>query len=183
MRTISGPSPGDAAAPPADFQELFQAHYPRVSRRAAAILGDRYAAEDVAQETFCRLLFNPPRHRSNLAGWLARVATNLSLNRLRGEAGRARRETAVTAREVPAAASAEDDALRGERVALVRRALATLPERQRHCLLLRFAGLSYAEVATATGVAPGSVGKLLARAEEKFRREYLRLNGGMADVF
>jgi len=159
VRTIPEPSRGGAVAPPADFQELFHQHYPRVRRHAAAILGDAHAAEDIAQETFCRLLFNPPSHRSNIAGWLLRVAANLSRNRLRGEAGRARREAAVAARDLPAASSAEDGVLRREETELVRRALAALPARQRHCLLLRFAGLSYAEVAAATGVAPGPWGK------------------------
>ncbi|PMP85558.1 MAG: RNA polymerase subunit sigma-24, partial [Roseiflexus castenholzii] len=50
----------------------------------------------------------------------------------------------------------------------VRAALATMPQRQAHLLLLRHAGLSYAEVAAVLNLAPGSVGTLLARAERAF---------------
>jgi RNA polymerase sigma-70 factor, ECF subfamily len=50
----------------------------------------------------------------------------------------------------------------------VRAAIAELPERQGRLLLLRYAGLSYVEIASALEVAPGSVGTLLARAERAF---------------
>jgi DNA-directed RNA polymerase specialized sigma24 family protein len=54
----------------------------------------------------------------------------------------------------------------------VRSILDELPERQQVYLLLRSIGLSYAEIAQATGVATASVGALLARAEREFRRKY-----------
>ena len=44
--------------------------------------------------------------------------------------------------------------------------------------MLRHSGLSYAEVAAAIGVQAGSVGTLLARAEERFRKVYERAPGG-----
>jgi DNA-binding CsgD family transcriptional regulator len=62
--------------------------------------------------------------------------------------------------------------LRHEAREQVRAALAELPERQRACLLLRHAGHSYAEIAATLGVAVGSVGVLLARAERAFRDRY-----------
>ena len=54
-----------------------------------------------------------------------------------------------------------------------RRALNSLPERQRACLLLRHAGYSYAEIAATLDLAVGSVGVLLARGERAFREAYL----------
>jgi RNA polymerase sigma factor (sigma-70 family) len=62
--------------------------------------------------------------------------------------------------------------LRDEARAEVRAVLATLPERQRGCLLLRYAGHSYAEIAETLGIAIGSVGVYLARAERAFRVTY-----------
>jgi RNA polymerase sigma-70 factor (ECF subfamily) len=47
-----------------------------------------------------------------------------------------------------------------------------LAPRQIQLLLLRQTGLSYAELAAACDVAPGSVGTLLSRAAEAFRRHY-----------
>ncbi len=55
---------------------------------------------------------------------------------------------------------------------MVRSILAEMPERQQAYILLRSTGLSYAEIAQATGVATASVGALLARAEREFRRRY-----------
>jgi RNA polymerase sigma-70 factor (ECF subfamily) len=59
-----------------------------------------------------------------------------------------------------------------EQAAFIRSVLAELPERQQTYILLRSIGLSYAEIAQATGVAPASVGSLLARAERESRRRY-----------
>jgi RNA polymerase sigma factor (sigma-70 family) len=64
--------------------------------------------------------------------------------------------------------------VRAEERAAVRRALADVPERQRECLLLRHSGYSYAEIAETLGIAVGSVGVLLARAEHAFRITYRR---------
>jgi RNA polymerase sigma-70 factor (ECF subfamily) len=41
-------------------------------------------------------------------------------------------------------------------------------------LVLRYNGLSYAEIATTLEIAPGSVGTLLARAEAEFQKRYIR---------
>src|SRR5690606_27141002 len=62
----------------------------------------------------------------------------------------------------------------------VRAALAVLPERQATALLLRHAGHSYRETATALGVAEGSVGVLLARGGRAFRRAHEEMPRGPA---
>jgi RNA polymerase sigma-70 factor (ECF subfamily) len=59
----------------------------------------------------------------------------------------------------------------------VRRVLAALDERQAELLVLRSSGLSYEEVASAADVNPASVGTLISRAQQAFRKEYLRLYG------
>jgi len=56
----------------------------------------------------------------------------------------------------------------------VRQALRKLPQRTAALLMLRYSGLSYAEVATALGVKVGNVGTLLRRAEEALRKEVNR---------
>src|SRR5439155_6944320 len=72
----------------------------------------------------------------------------------------------------------QDELVRSEDRALVREVLARLPERQSRLLLLRHAGLSLAEVASALEVAPGSVGTLLVRAERAFANAYEIMDGG-----
>jgi RNA polymerase sigma-70 factor (ECF subfamily) len=167
---------------PGDFDALFLAHYQAVFRLAYRLAGTREEAEDLAQETFARLHATPRLWGAAdgaLRGWLYRVATNLAYNSARSQGRRKRREDAVFAAQVAdssAASSAGTDpaelAERTEQRVAVRAALLRLPERQAQLLLLRHAGLSYKELAEALGIAPGSVGTLLARAEAAFERAY-----------
>jgi len=155
----------------ADFDALFLVHYDGVYRLLYRIVGARDEAEDLAQETFVRLAhqrFRPGREH-NLRGWLYAVASNLAFNALRSRGRRQRREETVFRLED---SGGEPDpavvALRDDERAAVRRTLAALPERQAQLLMLRHSGLSYREIAEALGMAPGSVGTTLARAEAAF---------------
>lgn len=153
-----------------DFKELFNANYPMVFRHLMLIVGERTIAEDLAQETFIKLYEKPPREFTNLAGWLIRVSTNLAYNHLRGEKNRKNRE----ALDAPVRESFEEDFLRSGEALDARRALELLDEKHRTCLILKFSGFSYDEIAEITGINKNSVGKTLARAQEKFRRVYER---------
>lgn len=167
---------GDEAA----FEELFVRHYATVYRVLYGLTGRREAAEDAAQETFLILYQRPPASHQPLRPWLCRVALNIARNALRSE----RRDAARVERaaQAPTAADPSEAAERAEERERVRAALATLPQRQAHLLILRHAGLSYAEVAAALDLAPGSIGTLLARAERAFAEVYARhLSAGRAE--
>jgi RNA polymerase sigma-70 factor, ECF subfamily len=162
------------------FETIFREHYAQVFATAYRLLGSASEAEDAAQEAFLRLYEHPlPAGRDhNLRGWLLRVTTNLAYNALRSRGRRRLREERASA--VRAAAEAEsvdqavsdDSAAAADTAVKVRAVLARLAERQVQLLLLRQAGLSYAGLAGALGVAPGSIGTLLARAERAFRDLY-----------
>ena len=166
------------------FERLFQRHYARVYRVLAGLVGPD-EAEDAAQEVFLRLYHSAMLGQPDdqIAAWLYRVAVNSGYNRLRSRQRRASwlERLAGFARVGTAARQAELDPLRvateREEAALLRAALAELSPTHRVVLLLRQAGLSYAEVAAAAGVKPGSVGTLLARAEARLRDHYHRLAG------
>ncbi len=157
---------GDAAA----FELLFTQHYGQVYRVAYNLVGTREAAEDLAQETFLALYREPPPAGAPLLAWLCRVALNRGYNSLRGQR-RAERRDALLA-EPPAEVDPQSELLRAEEREQVRAAIAELPARQGQILLLRYAGLAYAEIAAPLGIAPGSVGTLLARAERAFLAHY-----------
>ncbi len=133
-------------------------------------------AEDLAQETFLRLYRQrfPAGREHHVRGWLLRVATNLAYNALRGDKRRTQRQNATACQEATSSDAADpaEAAAQREEQARVRQVLASLPSRQAELLLLRHAGLSYAELAATLGVAPGSVGTLLARAEAAFAAAY-----------
>lgn len=157
------------------FAEVFRGHYVRLVGLARRILGDDREAEDAAQEALIALRTDPVSGRTDddIAAWLSRVVTNGSLNRLRSRRRAEARAEVVAARDVRTTVDDLGDAVVGtEEQERVRACLAVLPERQAMTLLLRHAGHSYREIATALGVAEGSVGVLLARGERAFRRAH-----------
>jgi RNA polymerase sigma-70 factor, ECF subfamily len=165
------------------FEPLFARHWHRVYGVLFRLVGTREEAEDLAQEAFLRLYRNPPSldGDADLSPWLYRVATNLGYNALRTGGREARRQERAEgyARVDEAvgrdAADPERSAVVAEERQAVRRALTALSEREQACLVLRHSGLSYVAVAAAVGVQASSVGTLLARAEDRFRRAYERL--------
>jgi RNA polymerase sigma-70 factor (ECF subfamily) len=168
------------------FARLYEQHWPTVHRLLARLTGDADLAGDVAQEVFVQLYRQPPHPEAPLRAWLCRVAVNRGYNALRSARRRRAREDSAARdpSENGMAAEALDPASieevnRAEERDAVRRVLVRLPERQRECLALRAEGLSYAEIAGALGVAPGSVGTLLARAERAFKEAYVAQRGGM----
>jgi RNA polymerase sigma-70 factor (ECF subfamily) len=151
---------------------VFRAAYPRVVAVATRVLGSRNEAEDVAQEVF--LAFGRSSVPAGEAsGWLSVAAAHTALNHIRSSRRRAAREEAATDDAVAAPDVAEtvvslDDRRR------VRALLAQLPRKQATALLLRHSGLSYAEVAAALDLSPGSVGTTVRRAESALRKELNR---------
>lgn len=160
---------------PDDFRELFTRYYPGVCRQLRAILGDAAAAEDLAQETFLKLYCNPPREKGNIGGWLHRVALNMAYKYMRREEIRRRRELRASTTEVEE--SWNPSFLRRQEIREVQEILEGLPPRDRLCLMLRFSGYSYKEIAGVIGVDVRSVGTILARARVKFRQAYDRQEG------
>ena len=156
------------------FEALFRAEYGRVVGIARRVLRDPDEAADVAQEVFLAALRGRVALRPRAGGWLHAAAAHTALNHLRA----ARRLGERQARAVRAGAGRDGDGApdrlleASEERRLVRRLLARMPERQAAILVLRHSGLSYAEVAVALGLKPGSVGTLLRRAELAMRKEW-----------
>ena len=71
-----------------------------------------------------------------------------------------------------------NEVLRAEDRTRVRVVLSRMRTSQAQILLLRADGASYKELADALKVSVGSVGTLLGRAEEEFRKRYSKLNEG-----
>jgi RNA polymerase sigma-70 factor (ECF subfamily) len=125
------------------------------------ILHDREEAEDCLQEVFLQVWrrardFDESRGRAFT--WLVTIARSRALDRLRASGSRLRlaNETAQVPRDELGDAAAE--AVQSEQGAIVRRALAELPEEQRLTLLLAyFEGLTQTEIAARLGDPLGTV--------------------------
>ena len=162
------------------FETIFTRYYPLFYRLAYRYVGQPDEAEDIAQEVFLRFYRLPP-HASNEAqqrAWLCRVAINLGLNVLRKRKSHFDQEWPLglfsheRAGESAEKQNPEWLVLAEEQAALVRDILVRRPERQQVCRMLRSAGFSYEEITEATGIPITSVGSVLVRAMQAFRRSY-----------
>lgn len=163
---------GDAAA----FEELFRRYRVFVWNVAYRMTYSFDQAEDVAQEVFVSAwrALSSFDGRSGFSTWLYRITVNKTLNR-----ARMRRELPLEAdeaawglvdgemfmRQNPEAAAEELD---NERT--LARLLARLdPERRLAIVLREIEGLSYEEIAEATGVPVGTVRSRIARARRDLK--------------
>ncbi len=154
----------------ADLDEIFRRDYQRVVGVAARVLGSRDQAEDVAQDVF--LSFGRTSVPAVQArGWLCVAAAHGALNLLRSGRRRASREETAAARGDTVVSDVADTVVTLEERTRVRAALSRLPRKHAVALVLRHSGLSYAEVAAALDMSPGSVGTTVRRAESALREE------------
>lgn len=152
------------------LERLFRTHHASLVRYLQRALGDRDAAEELAQETFVRAL-RQGELRSERS-WLFAVAANLVRDRARSD-GRARRRLERYGAEQPQAAEPVPTSMeRAEGAAAARAALAALSDRDRDALLLQQEGMEYPEIAAALGIAVGSVGTTLSRARRRLLEAY-----------
>jgi RNA polymerase sigma factor (sigma-70 family) len=134
-------------------------------------------ADDVAQLTWLRAVEHLGRLRDpdRFGAWVGTTARHECLRVLRG-----RKRVVPTADEVQPLFAEHVDPdeaeLAAERRAAVRRALATLPERQRTLLRLLHAEAepSYEAIGATLGMPVGSIGPTRGRALERLRRELVQ---------
>jgi RNA polymerase sigma-70 factor, ECF subfamily len=153
-----------------DFDSVFSELYPSLFRYLHRLTGDEDVAEDIAQEAFVRLL-RQPLPDDEIRPWLFTVAMNLVRDRARRNERRQRLLTTAPSL-VSRPALPDEDVERTERINAVREVLDRIPDRDRQLLLMREEGFKYDEIARVVGVAPASVGTLIARALRKFVSEY-----------
>ena len=132
--------PTDAQPAPFDFEECFHAHYPRIARAIARIVGDPGRAEEIAVEAFWKLWRTPQAHGDHAGGWLYRTAVRLGLNDLRGRERREKYES--QAKPSSSAPSPEELRAAEQERQQVRSVLAALDPRDAALLILRSHGSS-----------------------------------------
>lgn len=163
-------------SPRDDLEAIFRAHYARIAGIVARVTHDRARAEDLAVEVFLKWRKQSGKI-TNIEAWLHRTAVRTSLDELRRQQRRRRYEdmTAfLSHRRQPTPEelySASQDHTR------VRAVLLAIGARNAEMLLLRSQGSTYAEVASILGLNPSSIGALISRAQQAFKKEYLKRYG------
>ena len=154
----------------AEMEAIVVEHQTALLRYATRLLNDPHSAQDVVQQTFIRL-FEMWRDRNypamvNLRAWLYRVTHNAAIDHVRAEARRRTLHEKHAAELEPGGNG--DGAALGDRKDLVLRNLRALDEKDQQVLLLRLEeGLSYQQIADATGRSVGNIGCILHHAVKK----------------
>jgi len=154
--------------PARDFSAVYDEHVWQVYGFFAYRMRNRADAEDLTQQTFERALKAWSRYdpaRAGVATWLLAIARNLLVDHFRADR---------SSRQQPL------DELDGGHEALVdrgdppdlglERALASLGDREREIIALRFGGeLNGPEIAEATGLSLANVQQILSRSLRRMR--------------
>jgi RNA polymerase sigma-70 factor (ECF subfamily) len=142
-----------------EFRRLYDATARPIFAYLMGVSGRRDVAEDLLQETYCRVLARRvlPMEQNEARRYLFRVATNLLRDRWR------RGEDAVWTE------SAEQEFVADANVQVdVRAAMRAMKPRERELLWLAYVeGMNHAEIAAATGLGAMSIRLLLFRARRK----------------
>ncbi len=147
---------------------LFERHYPTAYRVAYRWCGSRQDAEDVAQETFIKVVrgLRTYRENSSFTTWLYRIVVNTAMDLHRRSNARSRLAEDVGLQGKPEATAAADPPDRDAERAWS--AVGALPEKQRTALLLVFGeGLSHREAAAVLGCPEVTVSWRIHQARKK----------------
>jgi RNA polymerase sigma-70 factor (ECF subfamily) len=158
------------------FDVIFDRHHVMVYNYARHLVRREAEAEEVMQDAFLAVaraagVYAP---RGRFRSWLISVTRNLCFNRINAERARRETQSGSAILVLPAtnrSACPDDRAVAAESEDIVRRALDTLPERQREVLVLySVEGMPYRDIAEALEMPIGTVKTLLHRARAAIAR-------------
>jgi RNA polymerase sigma-70 factor (ECF subfamily) len=139
-------------------------------------------AEELAQEVFLRVYRSRESYSADakFSTWLYRIATNLAINHARDTQHErpevsvslddADTETGTTLDVADKTPNVEQNLLRRERLAAIRKQVDALPERQRAAVLMhKYQGMDYRQIGEVLKLSESATKSLLFRAYESLR--------------
>jgi RNA polymerase sigma factor (sigma-70 family) len=168
------PEPGPRTGPTDPLIEIYLERRGNLVRYFAARTGSLALAEDLAQELYLKIAGRDPEVTAeNPVALIYRIATNVMLDRARGETRAAARDGAwrqaahatIGGEDVAEEAPADEAVASRQRLRQLVDAAADLPpQMQRAFRLHKLEGLSHAETAQAMGISVKSVEKHISAA-------------------
>ncbi len=161
----------------AALAEAYRRHSGAVHGLALRLLRERSLAEDVTQEVFLRLWNRPGSYdagRGSIRSFLLSHTHGRSIDLIRSEGARRRREDRETRFAPIAGPSLEEEVVELARAEKTRQALQMLSENERGAIeLAYFGGYTYRQVAAILGAPEGTV-------KSRIRAGLQRLHGYLA---
>ncbi|MFA6736958.1 MAG: RNA polymerase sigma factor [Saccharofermentanales bacterium] len=159
----------------AAFKTLMERYQLQVFRTVMGFLHTKEDAEDVTQEVFIRIYqsLNTFQGGSEFSTWLYRITINMSLNFLRSN----RKKRMLQSLEALFTLRSEEknpleELESAERDRRIRKAIDSLPERQRMAFILsRYQELPQKKIAAVMNRSEGAVEQLLQRAKENLQKK------------
>jgi RNA polymerase sigma-70 factor (ECF subfamily) len=166
---------GDSAS----FGVLLEKHRNPVIHFLYRMVQNPAVAEELAQEVFLRVYRSRASYEptAKFTTWLFRIATHLALNSLRDAKNERKQESLDDAMEDQPVRQVSDNRptieqamLYQARLAEVKQAIQTLPEKQRAAVLMhKYEEMEYSQIARALNCSESAVKSLLFRAYETLR--------------
>jgi RNA polymerase sigma-70 factor (ECF subfamily) len=180
------------------FRELIRRYERPVFSLIYRMIRDRELAEDLAQDTFIKVLNHIDRYRPEfkLSSWLFKIANNVAIDHLRRRQletvsidGSPHAQTAdaieATSFDVVGQQESPLDELEARELGTaIEQAIASLRPEYRSCIMLRHVdGRSYEEIAATLDLPLGTVKTYIHRARHELRRalDHVREGGGDDD--
>jgi len=167
--------------PPGNFEGRTQEYMGILYRTALRLTGSPEDAEDLVQETYLKAFraFDTLEQEAPIKPWLFTILTNTYRDHLRKGlyAPRPVIDEEADPERFPASieGSPEEEVVKGEARALIRKALETLPPEYRMAVILTdLEGFSYREVAGILNCPVGTVMSRLYRGRRLLKRKLLR---------
>jgi RNA polymerase sigma-70 factor, ECF subfamily len=164
------------------FAEIVEVYKDKVFQLCYRMLGNRHEAEDIAQEAFIRAYVNIHSYDLNkkFSTWLYRIATNLSIDRIRKkkpdyylDAEIAGSEGLTMYSQVAADVALPEDELESmELQALIQSEILKLPEKYRSVIVLKYIEeFSLKEIGEILDLPVGTVKTRIHRGREALRHQ------------
>jgi RNA polymerase sigma-70 factor (ECF subfamily) len=166
----------------AGFNYLAEKYHRPMIHFLYRMVGNQAVAEELAQEVFLRVYRARSSYRAEakFTTWLYRIATNLAVNHARDTRHERTAQTVYLDQPDPETGTtpdvaddeptAEQQLMRDERMAAIRKHVIALPERQRMAVLMhKYQGMDYRQIGEVLKLSESATKSLLFRAYQTLR--------------
>ena len=175
----------------ASFALLLERHRAPVIHFVYRMIQNQAVAEELAQEVFLRVYRSRATYEptAKFTTWLFRITTHLALNWIRDQKNERRQhsldseapEGTAPLQVADVGPNVEQSMVRTARLEEIRRAITSLPDKQRAAVMMhKYEEMDYSQIAAVLQCSESAVKSLLFRAYESLRAKLAHLNRGVA---